>query len=230
MKQNQKPQETEKRNLKLNLNLNRNNENEFTSSSMNYTISPRSPRTPRSPGHNLSYTKSIESSSSIKKKRKLEEEKKEELKREKTKKKKEYLNFMEDQHQKEKADFAKNVYNKSKNLPKEDIDNIRHDYTKKQNKIKEERIIKTNLLHLDKAGNVVRDPEVNFNPFNMKYEPKEFLDKYMYHNYTHLIPVPKSERVSSGSLSSDIRNELLKLQQLREKKNGRNYFFKKNII
>jgi hypothetical protein len=227
MKQNQKPQETEKRNLKLNLNLNRNNENEFTSSSMNYTISPRSPRTPRSPGHNLSYTKSIESSSSMKKKRKLEEEKKEELKREKTKKKKEYLNFMEDQHQKEKADFAKNVYNKSKNLPKEDIDNIRQDYTKKQNKIKEERIIKTNLLHLDKAGNVVRDPEVNFNPFNMKYEPKEFLDKYMYHNYTHLIPVPKSERVSSGSLSSDIRNELLKLQQLREKKMVETIFLKK---
>ena len=227
MTQNQKPQETEKRNLKLNLNLNRNNENEFTSSSMNYTISPRSPRTPRSPGHNLSYTKSIESSSTIKKKRKLEEEKKEELKREKTKKKKEYLNFMEDQHQKEKADFAKNVYNKSKNLPKEDIDNIRHDYTKKQNKIKEERIIKTNLLHLDKAGNVVRDPEVNFNPFNMKYEPKEFLDKYMYHNYTHLIPVPKSERVSSGSLSSDIRNELLKLQQLREKKMVETIFLKK---
>ena len=225
MEQNQKPQETEKRNL--NLKLNRNNENEFTSSSMNYTISPRSPHTPRSSGNNLSYTKSMESSSSKNKKGKIEEEKKEELKREKAKKKKEYLNFMEDEHHKDKAHFAKIVYNKSLNVPKADLDNIIHDYNKQQNKIKEERVIKTNLLHLDKAGNVVPDPEVNFNQFNMKYEPKEFLDKYMFHNYTHLIPVPKSERVSSGSLSSDIRNELLKLQQLREKRMVETIFLKK---
>ena len=84
-------------------------------------------------------------------------------------------------------------------------------------------------MHIDKNGNVVRDPEVNFKPFNMKYEPKEYLDKYMFHIYTHLLPVPKSERVSSGSLSSDIRNELLKLQQLREKKMVETIFLK-NLI
>ena len=218
-KMSQKPKEAKKSNL----NKNQQYVNEFTSSSMNRTISQG---TPRSSDNNISYTKSIESTSSIKKESKIEEDKREEEKRKLAKKKKEYLNFMYDAHQKEKAIFAKKVYNKSLNIPKSDINNVLEDYNKQQNKINEEKVIKTNLLHLDKNGNVVRDPEVNFKPFNMKYEPKEYLDKYMFHIYTHLLPVPKSERVSSGSLSSDIRNELLKLQQLREKKMVETIFLK----
>ena len=61
----------------------------------------------------------------------------------------------------------------------------------------------------------------------MRYEPKQYLEEYMFHNYDHLLPIPKSERVSSGSLSEDIRNELLKLQQLREKQMVERIFFKK---
>ena len=231
-KMNQKRKEEKKLNSNLNLKSKKDN-NEFTSSSLNNTLSPKSPlsprsrKSPRSPGNNLSYTKSRESISSLKKAkiRKMEEEK-----RDLEKKKKEFLNFIEDAHRKEKAIFAKKVYNKSLNMEKTDIDNVIKDYNKHQNKIKEDKIIKTNLLHLDNVGNVVRDPEVNFNKFNMKYEPKEYLDKYMFHNYTHLLPVPKSERISSGSLSSDIRNELLKLQQLREKKMVETIFLKKILF
>ena len=210
-----KKNQDQKQNKNLNLNLEKNYEP--TSSSMNYTLSPRSPR-------NISYTKSKQSSSSLQK-RKIEEEK-----RALEKKKKEYLNFMEDAKRKDKDLFTKQVYNQSLEMPKTDMDDVMKDYNKQQNKINEERIIKTNLLHLDTVGNVVRDPEVNFKQFNMKYEPKEYLDKYMFHNYTHLLPVPKSERVSSGSLSSDIRNELLKLQQLREKKMIETIFLKKIVF
>ena len=178
-KMNQKRKEEKKLNSNLNLKSKKDNK-EFTSSSLNNTLSPKSPlsprsrKSPRSPGNNLSYTKSRESISSLKKAkiRKMEEEK-----RDLEKKKKEFLNFIEDAHRKEKAIFAKKVYNKSLNMEKTDIDNVIKDYNKQQNKIKEDKIIKTNLLHLDNVGNVVRDPEVNFNKFNMKYEPKEYLDK-----------------------------------------------------
>ena len=198
-----------------NLNLKGVMENEHTSSSVEYTMSLK----------DISYSeKDKESNSQIKKMRKMEEEK-----RILNKKKKEYLNFMEDAHQKDKAFFAKNVYNKSLNIPKAEMDKVMENYNKQQNKIKEEKVIKTNLLFINKAGNAEMNPEVDINPnnFNMKYEPKEFLDKYMFHNFGHLLPVPKSERVSSGSLSSDIRNELQKLQQLREKKMVETIFLKK---
>ena len=202
--------ETEK-NLKLEGDI------EKTSSSMGYTLTYK----------DISFSKSSGSSKSstyMRKLRKMEEEK-----RIREKKKKEYLNFMEDAHQKDKALFAQKVYNKSLDMPKPEMDKVMKDYNKQQDKINEEKIIKTNLLRLDKVGNVVRDPEVNFKPFNMKYEPKEYLDKYMFHNYIHLLPVPKSERISSGSLSSDIRNELQKLQQLREKKMVETIFLKKIV-
>ena len=197
------------------INLNAEGEYEKTSSSAGYTLSLK----------DISYSeKNNESNSQIKKMRKMEEEK-----RIRQKKKKEYMNFMDDAHQKERALFAQKVYNKSLNIPKAEMDKVMDNYNKQQNKIKEEKIIKTNLLYIDKAGNAAMSPDVDINPnnFNMKYEPKEFLSKYMFHNFGHLLPVPKSERVSSGSLSSDIRNELQKLQQLREKKMVETIFLKK---
>ena len=188
---------------------------EHTSSSMGYTLSYK----------DISFSKNDNESSTYKKKiRRIEEEK-----RVREKRKKEYINFIEDAYQKDKALFAQKVYNKSLNMLKPEMSEIIKDYNKQQNKINEEKIVKTNLLHLDKVGNVVRDPEVNFKNFNMKYEPKEYLDKYMFHNYTHLLPVPKSERVSSGSLSSDVRYELQKLQQLREKQMVETIFLKKLV-
>ena len=103
-KMNQKRKEEKKLNSNLNLKSKKDN-NEFTSSSLNNTLSPKSPlsprsrKSPRSPGNNLSYTKSRESISSLKKAkiRKMEEEK-----RDLEKKKKEFLNFIEDAHRKEK--------------------------------------------------------------------------------------------------------------------------------
>ena len=200
---------------KKNLNLNLQGEYEHTSSSMGYTLSPR----------DKTYSeKNNDTSSYMKKMQKAEEER-----RIREKKKKEYINFMEDAHQKDKALFAKKVYNKSLDIPQPDMDIEMKEYKKKQKKIKEEKVVKTNLLYLDHVGNVAMNPEVDINPnnFNMKYEPREFLQKYMFHNFGHLLPVPKSERVSSGSLSSDIRNELQKLQQLREKKMVETIFLKK---
>ena len=200
---------------KKNLNLNLQGEYEHTSSSMGYTLSPR----------DKTYSeKNNDTSSYMKKMQKAEKER-----RIREKKKKEYINFMEDAHQKDKALFAKKVYNKSLDIPQPDMDIEMKEYKKQQKKIKEEKVVKTNLLYLDHVGNVAMNPEVDINPnnFNMKYEPREFLQKYMFHNFGHLLPVPKSERVSSGSLSSDIRNELQKLQQLREKKMVETIFLKK---
>jgi hypothetical protein len=171
---------------------------------------------------NISFSKG--SNSSTRRARKIEEEK-----RIIAKKKKEYLNFIEDAHRKDKAIFANMVYNQPLGLEKNDMDKAKKDYHKRQNKINEEKVVKTNLLHLDNVGNVVRDPSVEIPKLNMKYEPKEYLDKYMFHNYEHLLPVPKSERISSGSLSSDIRHELMKLQQLREKQMVETIFLKKLV-
>ena len=190
-----------------------NSDKEHTSSSKGYTLSY---------GDISSYKSDNRRSSVIKKKEKLEEE--EEKRREKDKRKNEFLNFKEDQYQKEKAIFANNVY-KSLMIKKPDLDSIFNDYNERQNKIKEEKKIKTNLLSLDNAGNVVKDPPGGTQ--DIKYEPKQFLEQYMHHNFEHLLPVPNSERVSSGSLSSDIRNELLKLQQLREKKMVETIFLKR---
>ena len=81
-------------------------------------------------------------------------------------------------------------------MPHPEIKSIINDYSKKQNKILDEMPKATNLLKLDDIGNVVLNlPTDNL---NMKYEPKQYLNQYMFHNYHHLLPVPKSERVSSG--------------------------------
>ena len=110
-------------------------------------------------------------------------------------------------------------------MPQPELKSIIKDYTKKQNQILDNRPKNTNLLTLDHIGNVIKGLPTN--NLNMRYEPKQYLEEYMFHNYDHLLPIPKSERVSSGSLSEDIRNELLKLQQLREKQMVERIFFKK---
>ena len=161
-----------------------------------------------------------ESTSKVEKRKKEEEEKKKERIRIENEK------FKEEWSLKEKRQNEKNQY-KSYVMPQPEIKNIIKDYSKQQNKILEDKQPNTNLLKLDHIGNVIKSlPTDNL---NMKYEPKEYLNQYMLHNYDHLLPVPKSERVSSGSLSSDIRNELLKLQQLREKQMVERIFFKKII-
>ena len=166
---------------------------------------------------------SSNSSSSTTKK---EMQRKEEEEKEKERRRIENEKFKEELSQKEKNNNAKRHY-KSYIMPHPEIKSIINDYSKKQNKIYEEIPKNTNLLKLNDIGNVVKNlPKDNL---DMKYEPKQYLNKYMFHNYDHLLPIPKSERVSSGSLSSDIRNELLKLQQLREKQMVERIFFKKII-
>ena len=125
---------------------------------------------------------------------------------------------------KQKKENKKRKY-KSYIMPHPELKSIIKDYTKKQNQILDNRPKNTNLLTLDHIGNVIKGLPTN--NLNMRYEPKQYLEEYMFHNYDHLLPIPKSERVSSGSLSEDIRNELLKLQQLREKQMVERIFFKK---
>ena len=157
---------------------------------------------------------------------KSEKKKKEEEEKEKERIRIENQKFKEEWSIKQKKENEKRKY-KSYIMPHPEIKNIIKDYSKKQNKILENNPINTNLLKLDQVGNVIKNlPTDNL---NMKYEPKQYLNQYMFHNYDHLLPIPKSERVSSGSLSEDIKNELLKLQQLREKQMVERIFFKKII-
>ena len=157
---------------------------------------------------------------------KTEQKKKEEEEKEKERKKLENQKFKEELSIKQKKENEKRKY-KSYIMPHPEIKSIMKDYSKKQNKILENKPINTNLLTLDKIGNVVKNMPTE--TLNMKYEPKQYLNQYMFHNYDHLLPIPKSERVSSGTLSEDIQNELLKLQQLREKQMVERIFFKKII-
>ena len=161
-----------------------------------------------------SFNKSESLSETEKQKRKMEKERIENEK------------FQKKLDLKEKKQNEKRLY-KSEIMPDPGLKSIFKDYKKKQNKILEDQPKNTNLLTLDHIGNVVKNlPTDNL---NMKYEPKEYLNQYMFHNFDHLLPVPKSERVSSSSLSSDIVDELLKLQQLREKQMVERIFFKKII-
>ena len=157
-----------------------------------------------------------ESTSKIEKRKKEEEER---IRKENEK-------FKEAWSLKEKRQNAKMQY-KSCIVPHPEMKSIFKDYTKKQNKMLEDRPINTNLLKLDHIGNVIKSLPIN--TLKGKYDPNDYLHEYMLHNYDHLLPIPKSERVSSGSLSSDIRNELLKLQQLREKEMVERILFKKII-
>ena len=155
-----------------------------------------------------------------------EEKRKEEEKKEKEKRRIENQKFKEELSLKQKKKNAKRKY-QSYIMPQPEIKSIIKDYSKKQNEILENKQLDNNVLKLDKNGNVIKNlPTDNL---NMKYEPKQYLNQYMFHNFDHLLPVPKSEQVSSGSLSSDIRNELMKLQQLREKQMVERIFFKKII-
>ena len=164
--------------------------------------------------NNDSFNKS-ESISETEKQKRLKE--KERIKNEK---------FQEKLDLKEKKQNEKKMHKSTIN-PRPELQSIFKDYEKKQQKILDDQPKNTNLLTLDHIGNVVKNlPTDNL---NMKYEPKEYLNQYMFHNFDHLLPVPKSERVSSGSLSSDIMDELLKLQQLREKQMVERIFFKKII-
>ena len=161
-----------------------------------------------------SFNKSESISETEKQKRKMEKERIENEK------------FQAKLDMKEKKQIEKRQY-KSQLMPNPELKSIFKDYSKKQKKILDDQPKNTNLLTLDHIGNVVKNlPTDNL---NMKYEPKEYLNQYMFHNFDHLLPVPKSERVSSGSLSSDIMDELLKLAQLREKQMVERIFFKKII-
>ena len=161
-----------------------------------------------------SFNKSESISETEKQKRKMEKERIENEK------------FQAKLDMKEKKQIEKRLY-KSQLMPNPELKSIFKDYSKKQKKILDDQPKNTNLLTLDHIGNVVKNlPTDNL---NMKYEPKEYLNQYMFHNFDHLLPVPKSERVSSGSLSSDIMDELLKLAQLREKQMVERIFFKKII-
>ena len=177
---------------------------------------------------NISYSKSSNSNSinsSINNTSSMDENKRKEIEeKEKERINKENQKFKEDWAMKEKNKNEKMKY-KTFIMPHPEIKSIMKEYSEKQKKIIDNAPKPTNLLKLNDFGNVVLDkPPDNL---KMKYEPKQYLDQYMFHNYAHLLPIPKSERVSSGTLSSDIRNELLKLQQLREKQMVERIFLKK---
>jgi hypothetical protein len=204
-------------------NIGRNKKKEIYNASENLSLSNNSKdNDTNSYNTNSNNTENNNSASNEENTSKIEKRKKEKEERIR----KENEKFKEAWSLKEKKQNAKMQY-KSCIVPHPEMKSIFKDYTKKQNKILEERPLNTNLIKLDHIGNVIKSLPID----NMKgkYKPKNYLNEYMLHNYDHLLPIPKSERVSSGSLSSDIRNELLKLQQLREKEMVERIFFKKII-
>ena len=136
-----------------------------------------------------------------------------------------------------KYDLNDNIYNKMEKekayayksciMPDNQINYLMTSYEQKEKELEEKNKIKnTNLIKLDEYNNVtIKKPE---DKCKVHYEPKMFLEKYKFHNFGHLLP-PPIEKESNGTLSSEMRKELLKLQQLREKKMVEKIFFK-NIL